>query len=186
MHHGINPKYLDKNFGGTFIIWDKLFGTHVEETEPVVYGVLRPVGTFSPIAINLQYWALLWRDAVNAPRMSDKVKLWFMPNGWRPTGVPPRAPLTSVFGRTKLSSDLPKADRTRLLIQLPFLLGAMWMITRHESPLGPWGKAVLGAAVWAMIIGWGAALDAARRGAPQPAQVKSTILPRAPEAITAS
>ena len=67
VHHGINPKYLDKNFGGTFIVWDKLFGTHVEETEPVVYGVLRPVGTFSPIAINLQYWALLWRRRERAP-----------------------------------------------------------------------------------------------------------------------
>ncbi|MEQ1919244.1 MAG: sterol desaturase family protein [Elusimicrobiota bacterium] len=84
VHHGINPKYLDKNFGGSFIVWDKLFGTYAEETEPVVYGVLRPVNTWSPVEINLQYWKLFWRDAVDAPRWSDKLKLWFMPNGWRP------------------------------------------------------------------------------------------------------
>ena len=169
VHHGMNPRYLDKNFGGTFIVWDKMFGTHVAETEPIVYGVLRPVGTFDPIEINLQYWKLLWRDFVDAPRFSDKIKLWFMPNGWRPKGVPPRAPLTSVFGREKLTANLPADARNRMLLQLPVLLGAMWIITRHESPLGPWAKAALGAAVWFVIIGWGAALDAARRGAaPRP------------------
>jgi alkylglycerol monooxygenase len=90
VHHGINPRYLDRNFGGTFIVWDKLFGTYAEEVEAPVYGVLRPLDTWSPVAINLQYWRLLWRDAVAAPRWSDKVKLWFMPNGWRPEGAPPR------------------------------------------------------------------------------------------------
>ncbi len=163
VHHGMNPKYLDKNFGGTFILWDKLFGTYAEETEPVVYGVLRPVGTFAPIAINLQYWKLLWVDAVAAPRWTDKVKLWFMPNGWRPEGIPPRAPLTSVFGREKLRADLPMKDVKRMALQLPFLLLAMWMITRHASPLEPWQKGLLGAAVWSFLIGWGETLDAARK-----------------------
>ena len=164
VHHGINPKYLDKNFGGSFIVWDKLFGTYAEETEPVVYGVLRPVNTWSPIEINLQYWKLLWRDAVDAPSWSDKLKLWFMPNGWRPEGVPPRATLTPVFGRVKLRSELLVRDRNRLLIQLPLLLGAMWLVTTHDSPLSPWGRAALGAAIWGAVIGWGVVLDASRLG----------------------
>jgi alkylglycerol monooxygenase len=174
VHHGINPKYLDRNFGGTFIIWDKLFGTYAEETEPVVYGVLRPVGTWSPVEINLQYWRLLWRDAKDA-RGGDKLKLWFMPNGWRPEGLPPRPPLTPVFGREKLRSCLTKAGRNKLLLQLPVLLGAMFVFTRHESPLPAWGKAALGAAIWIAVIGWGRELDADRQGI-------RTILPRAPGA----
>lgn len=168
VHHGVNPRYRDKNFAGTLIIWDRLFGTCVEETEPVVYGVQRPVGTFSPVEINLQYWRLLWRDAVDAPRWSDKARLWFMPNGWRPAGVPPRAPLLSVFGREKLRSDLPAGARKRLMLQLPLLIGAMWLVTRQDSFLSPLGKAALGAGIWAVLIGWGAALDAFRPGAARP------------------
>lgn len=177
VHHGINPKYLDRNFGGTFILWDKLFGTYAEETEPVVYGVLRPVNTWSPVAINLQYWSLLWRDAVDAPRVSDKVKLWFMPNGWRPQGAPPRAAMTPVFGRKKLESSLKTEDRNRLLLQLPFMLGAMWLVTTHDSPAGPWGRALLGIGIWITAIGWGATLDAARRDAPRLVQTIERTTP---------
>lgn len=188
VHHGMNPKYLDRNFGGSFIVWDKLFGTYAEETEPVVYGCLRPVGTFDPVAINAQYWKLLWKDAVDAPRVTDKVKLWFMPNGWRPTGVPPRAPLTPVFGREKLKADLTPRQRALLLLQLPFMFGAMYLVTMHESPLSLAGKCAVGAAIWAVAIGWGKVLDAARSSLPRPspAQGSRTILPRAPEPITAA
>lgn len=164
VHHAINPAYLDRNFGGTFIVWDKLFGTYAEEIEPPVYGVLRPLDTWSPVAINAQYWALLWRDALGAPAWADKLKLWVMPNGWRPAGAPPRDPMPPVFGRRKLASEMTAAGRRRLLVQLPLLLAAMWLVTSHGSPLGPWGKAALGAAIWAVVIGWGRALDAARSG----------------------
>lgn len=175
VHHGINPKYLDKNFGGTFIIWDKLFGTYAEETEPVVYGVLRPLDTFSPVKINSQYWGMMWADAVAAPKWSDKVKLWFMPNGWRPEGLAPRPPIPSVFGREKLVSEVSGATRYLLLLQLPILLGGMWLVTSHESPLGPVAKLLVGLGLWAAVIGWGAVLDEARRD-----QGTRTILPRAP------
>jgi len=186
VHHGMNPKYLDKNFGGTFIVWDKLFGTYAEETEPVVYGVLRPVNTFDPVAINTQYFKLLWKDAVDAPLITDKLRLWFMPNGWRPIGVPPRAPLTSVFGREKLRAELTSSQRNLILAQLPFVLLAMYLVTKHESPLGFGAKVAVGLGIWAVVIGWGRTLDAARRGLPRPSYGRSTILPRAPGAITAA
>ncbi len=163
VHHAINPAYLDKNFGGTFIVWDKLFGTYAEEVEAPVYGVLRPLKTWSPVAINAQYWALLWRDALDAPSVPDKFKLWFMPNGWRPEGVPPRAPMPPVLGRAKLESDLSPSVRRGLLLQLPVLLGAMWLVTSQGSPLGAWGKAALGAAIWLAVIAWGRILDAGLR-----------------------
>lgn len=164
VHHAINSAYLDKNFGGTFIVWDKLFGTYAEEVEPPVYGVLRPLDTWSPVAINAQYWALLWRDALDAPAWTDKLKLWVMPNGWRPAGAPPRAPMPPVFGRTKLRSEPSAAVRNRLLLELPLMLGAMWLVTSQGSPAGPWAKAALGAGIWAVAIRWGRALDAARSG----------------------
>lgn len=160
VHHAINPAYLDKNFGGTFILWDKLFGTYAEEVEAPVYGVLRPIRTWSPVGINAQYWALLWRDAAAAPAWADKLKLWVMPNGWRPAGLAPRAPMTPVHGRRKLESRLTGAARARLLLQLPVLLGAMWLVTSGGSPLGARGKAALGAAIWLAVVSWGKVLDA--------------------------
>ncbi len=177
VHHAMNPKYLDKNFGGSFIVWDKLFGTYAKEIEEPVYGTLRPVNTFDPIEINMQYWRLLWADAVAAPRWTDKIKLWFMPNGWRPEGIPPRAPLTSVFGREKLRADLSPRARAAFLVQLPLLLGAMYLVTKEDSPLTFGGKVAVGLAIWAVIIGWGKVLDAARRDLPRPSvQSKPAML----------
>src|SRR5690606_7358138 len=50
VHHGINPEYLDKNYAGTFIVWDRLFGTFEPEKAPVVYGITKPLKNFSPLA----------------------------------------------------------------------------------------------------------------------------------------
>jgi sterol desaturase/sphingolipid hydroxylase (fatty acid hydroxylase superfamily) len=52
VHHGSNPRYLDKNFGAVLIIWDRMFGTYEPETEPVVYGLTEPIGTKNPVLIN--------------------------------------------------------------------------------------------------------------------------------------
>ncbi|MCB1137229.1 MAG: sterol desaturase family protein [Leptospiraceae bacterium] len=84
VHHGKNPKYLDKNHAGTFIIWDKMFGTfQVEEEEPV-YGTVQPFKSFNPFWANLHYWKEMWDVAVRAPRFKDKILIWFKHPGWRP------------------------------------------------------------------------------------------------------
>lgn len=63
VHHGQNPRYIDRNHGGVFIFWDRLFGTWQEEDEPVVYGVTTPVRTFDPLRLQFSWWRLLWADA---------------------------------------------------------------------------------------------------------------------------
>ena len=89
VHHAINKEYLDKNFGQIFIFWDKLFGTFQEEMDkiPPVYGVKRPVHTWNPILINFQHFWLLLSDAWHTKHILDKLKIWFMPTGWRPADV---------------------------------------------------------------------------------------------------
>ena len=88
VHHGRNPKYLDKNYAGTLIIWDRMFGTfQVEEEEPV-YGLTKPLDSWNPLWANFHVWRDLCRDAWLAPRWVDKVRIWFMPQGWRPEGLP--------------------------------------------------------------------------------------------------
>lgn len=89
VHHAINTVYLDKNFGQIFIFWDKLFGTYQEELAeiPPVYGTKRPAKTWNPFLINFMHlWSLI-QDAWRAQSWWDKVRIWFMPTGWRPADV---------------------------------------------------------------------------------------------------
>ncbi len=95
IHHAINPEYIDKNYGGITIIWDKLFGTFQEELPHIkpVYGMTRPVNTWNPIKINFAHIALLFKDAWRTQRLWDKFRIWFMPTGWRPADVIEKYPV---------------------------------------------------------------------------------------------
>lgn len=84
VHHGQNPKYIDKNHGGTLIVWDKLFGTFQVEEEEVVYGVTEPVNSWNPLWVNAHTWITTARRARSFDRLVDKVKVWLMPPGWMP------------------------------------------------------------------------------------------------------
>lgn len=98
VHHAINPEYLDKNLGQIFPWWDRLFGTFQEELDdvPPVYGITRPARTWNPIRINFQHLWLLIRDAWRAERWWDKLRIWFMPTGWRPPDVAARYPVPKI------------------------------------------------------------------------------------------
>jgi len=84
VHHGQNKPYIDKNYAGVFILWDRMFGSHAEEREAVIYGIGTPVRTFNPIRMQFTYWINLWRDACASERTWDRWRIWFMPTGWRP------------------------------------------------------------------------------------------------------
>jgi alkylglycerol monooxygenase len=79
IHHAINGPYLDKNFGATLIIWDKLFGTYAEETVPAVYGITHPLRSFNPGWAQVHFFVELWRHARQKSRWRDKLGLWFAP-----------------------------------------------------------------------------------------------------------
>ncbi len=95
VHHAQNPVYMDRNYGGVFIIWDRLFGTFQEELdeEPVIFGVTTPLASWNPLWANLQFYVQLWRDAARAASWWDKLRIWFMPTGWRPADVAAQYPL---------------------------------------------------------------------------------------------
>jgi len=86
VHHAVNVKYLDKNYGGIFILWDRLFGSFIEQddNEPPVYGTRAPLRSWNPLWANVEvYWGLL-KDAWHAEKWSDKLRVWLKPPGWRP------------------------------------------------------------------------------------------------------
>ena len=86
MHHGKNVRYLDKNHGGIFIVWDRLFGTFARETEPVVYGLTKDIKTFNPLRIGFHEFAAIGRDVARAPTLRAKLGYLFAPPGWTHDG----------------------------------------------------------------------------------------------------
>ncbi|NRB51373.1 MAG: sterol desaturase family protein [Saprospiraceae bacterium] len=84
VHHGSNKKYLDKNYGGVLIIWDKLFGTFQREEEKVVYGLTKNIKTNNPIKINFIEYQNIWREAKKCKNWRDKLRLIFGALEWRP------------------------------------------------------------------------------------------------------
>lgn len=83
VHHGVNPKYIDKNHAGVFIIWDKLFGTFQAEEEEVVYGITSPLKSWNPVWANIHYYVELVK-ASRAMKFIDKLRLIVARPGWRP------------------------------------------------------------------------------------------------------
>lgn len=81
-HHGTNPEYIDMNYAGVLIIWDRLFGTFVEERAPVKYGVLHPVHSFNPLYLAFHLWADILRDLARPVPFAVKLKYVFAPPGW--------------------------------------------------------------------------------------------------------
>jgi sterol desaturase/sphingolipid hydroxylase (fatty acid hydroxylase superfamily)/uncharacterized membrane protein YhhN len=92
VHHAVNDRYLDRNYGGILIVWDRLFGSFTEEDEKSVYGTRAPLDSWDPLWSNFEvYWALA-KDSWHARSWADKVRVWFKPPGWRPADVAERFP----------------------------------------------------------------------------------------------
>ncbi len=163
VHHARNDRYLDKNYGGFLIIWDKLFGTFEPEGEECEYGVTVPPNTWDPTFINFQVWRHLFRDALAAPRKLDALKLWLMPTGWRPEGLPPhqKAPKGHKFRSTPLPGSTAYLIGA-IAIGFPLML----LVSRPDSPLDGTEKLVLSVLLWAGATAWGGMLESKRWAVP--------------------
>ena len=84
VHHGRNPKYIDKNHGGTLIVFDRWFGTFQPEEEEVVYGVTKPLKSWNPIWANFDWYADMWKDLKKPMRWLDRLRYLFKKPGWLP------------------------------------------------------------------------------------------------------
>lgn len=118
VHHGRNPKYIDKNHAGVLIVWDRLFGTFKEEEERPIYGVTRPINTFNPVLAHVQPFTDLWRETMAIPDWKDRVRFVFARPGWYPAsmgGVKSPPPVTGE--EQKFDQKLPLAVNIYLLVQ---------------------------------------------------------------------
>jgi len=84
VHHGVNPKYQDKNYAGVFIVFDKWFGSFQVEQEEPVYGITKPLKSWNPLWANVHVFVQIARDAWRAERWADKLRIVFGRPGWKP------------------------------------------------------------------------------------------------------
>lgn len=77
VHHGVNNPYLDKNYAGVLIIWDRMFGSFVKETEEPKYGIIKPIDGYNPLWINTHGWVEMWREMKTRDNFLSKMRCLF-------------------------------------------------------------------------------------------------------------
>ena len=112
VHHAQNDNYIDKNYGGVFIIWDRMFGTYKEEdeNEAPIYGIRGTLNTFNPIWANLHIYFSMAKDIWNAQNWKDKFLVPFARTGWKPSSLPEQ-PLKDNFDVETFQKYNPEYSR---------------------------------------------------------------------------
>jgi len=162
VHHGRDPKYVDRNYGGVFIIWDRLFGTFQREEEEPHFGLIRPLRT----------WNAVWANLLG---FGDIVRKWGASRGWReralsvfgpPEWEPPDARPTTVdargqFGRPGERLEPLAAQRGYAVAQLLLVMPATLLVLRHRGDFGLVELLAFGFIVTLTLGNIGALLDGA-------------------------
>lgn len=156
VHHAVNDKYLDRNYGGILIVWDRLFGSFREEDEKCVYGTRAPLQSWDPLWSNAEvYWSLA-RDSWHARSWGDKLRVWIKPPGWRPADVAARFPKPE-FSLERVERYHPPMTRGLAwfsAVQFVGLLAASSVFLWHADALplarGAMWLVALAVALWAL------------------------------------
>lgn len=116
VHHAANLDYLDANYGGVLIVFDRLFGTYRAEREdlPCRYGLVTPVASYNPLVIEFSQWAKLFKDLARAPNLRAFLGYLFMPPGWQPDGLGETTEALRQRGARSGLPPVPATDRLNL------------------------------------------------------------------------
>lgn len=172
VHHGSNPRYIDKNHAGTLIIWDRMFGTFQQEEEEVVYGITTPLRSWDPFKANFHYWIELFGYARKA-RGLDKIRIFLKPPGWFPAEQGGFKGAPEVDASTFVKFSLPAIPRIQwyVFIQFLFTIGAVtyymffaneWILSEDFNNIGQ--CIALASFILLTIFSLGALLESRRYG----------------------
>ncbi|MCF6352503.1 MAG: sterol desaturase family protein [Cyclobacteriaceae bacterium] len=130
VHHGRDPKYIDKNHGGTFIIWDKLFGTYQKEEEQPTYGVTTPINSWNPVWANFVNFEVMWHEMKQIASIGDKIRYVFYKPGWLPKNMGGYRPAPAVNDTyVKYQTTVSKKVNNYVLFQfLAILVFTTWFL----------------------------------------------------------
>ena len=140
VHHAVNDRYIDRNYGGIFMAWDHLFGTFVDETERCVYGTRAPLNSWDPLWANFEVYADLARKSMRCRRWGDRLRVWLKPPGWQPAeagGAPWHKPHFDVAQVQTYDPPMTRPVRAFALVQITLaILGSVLLLWFAEALAG--------------------------------------------------
>ncbi len=174
VHHGVNPKYQDKNYAGVFIVFDRWFGTFEPEIEEPVFGITKPLQSWNPLWANVHVFVQIARDASRANRWSDKLRIVFGRPGWKPAelGAIERPREVSVETFEKYDPKVPAPLAWYAFAQFVVALVAAFVLLQKAGSL-PLSQSAVGAFFVAVALAgvggvfehakWAGTLETARQ-----------------------
>jgi len=165
VHHGRNPKYIDRNHAGVFIVWDRLFGTFQVEEEKPTYGVTQAVNTWNPLWANLKPYIAMGQQLQKMPSLEDKLKLLFYKPGWLPKSMggyqaPPEIDTRSYQKYNKKSTALLHAY---ILVQFVVAMLGTALFLFNEGQLSMSEKIASAALILLSLICLGSLFEVPRK-----------------------
>jgi sterol desaturase/sphingolipid hydroxylase (fatty acid hydroxylase superfamily) len=155
VHHGRNPKYLDKNYAGVLIVWDRLFGTFVREEEEPVYGVVKPLNSWNVVWANTHQWVELARFCAAAKNWKERILVWFLP----PARLSGPAPEVNAGNLVKFDARGTQFGQIYATFIFLTALAGLFVLNAHVSTWSTLGQAGAGALVIWTLASAGAFLE---------------------------
>jgi alkylglycerol monooxygenase len=157
VHHGRNPKYIDKNHAGSLIIWDKMFGTFQAEEERPTYGITKPINSLNAIWANFSHYVEMGKELKQISSWSDKIKYLFKKPGWLPEAMGGYRPAPEVDKQTykKYDPSHPVRLNYYVLFQYIICLGvtAFFLYTQKDYTMSE--KAIAAALISFWVVNCG-------------------------------
>ena len=168
VHHGIDPKYIDKNYAGMFILYDRLFGTFTAEEEEPFYGTVKPLRSFSSFQANFDELARIARLSRASGRLPDKAWAWLAPPEWRPPELGGAAIIPEVDRAAYTKFDVPSSRPLALYVIASFVVVAIQTTAYlwYAPAMMPNELAAAGAVLLLNLLAWGGLIEGKRWGLP--------------------
>jgi hypothetical protein len=160
VHHARNPEYIDRNYGGFFILWDRIFGTYKAEDSrlPIDYGITRGLNSWNPLWANLHVYAEMARDTLRTPRLGDKLRVWYGRTGF----VAPGVHKSPVVPGNHYDPPISRGLKAYVGAQFAGMIVVGLTMTYRSDHLGEFGLLALFAYLLASLVVLGWLLDGCR------------------------
>lgn len=161
VHHGRNPRYIDKNYAGALIVWDRLFGTFEPETERPVYGITVPLQSWNPVWANVSHYPALWQQVRATPGLANRLRVVFGRPGWRPAeqGGPLAVPTVAENDYQKYETPPVRGVPGYVLAQYVVLVGVAALFVFTQKNMQPATRGLLAGWIAAGVVAGGGLLE---------------------------
>lgn len=157
VHHATNPQYLDKNYAGVFIIWDRLFGTFEKEAEEPVYGITSPLKSWNPVWANFHFFNDIRKGAEKLGSVKDKFLLLFRGPNYLGSLIKDELPVQ--YTGTKYKTKVPLNMQLYVLLHFILLVTGLVFYMQHYAELTTFYKVTMFLLIMLSLMSCGAILE---------------------------